>query len=260
MPPPKMTASKVEYGDFQTPRSLADRVCAVLASRGLRPAAVLEPTCGTGAFMGAACRAFPSAKRMLGFDINSQHLTVAREVLRECRPTAEMDLRTADFFQTDWDAVLAQLPTPLLVLGNPPWVTVAGLTRVQGANRPRKSNVHGHRGLDALTGRGNFDIAEAILIRAVEWVEGRVASMAFLCKTSVVRRVLRYAWQRGALLKDAEIRRVNAGKHFGASSRRVSVQRGRIPKLERSRMLGLWQPRGGGSVVALRNSRRGACR
>jgi hypothetical protein len=45
------TKAKIEFGDFQTPFSLAKEVCALLVQRGFRPDAVLEPTCGVGAFL-----------------------------------------------------------------------------------------------------------------------------------------------------------------------------------------------------------------
>ena len=126
-------------------------------------------------------------------------------------------MRQADFFRTDWDEILAGLPGPLLVLGNPPWVTSADLTRLGGSNLPEKSNFQGHRGIDALTGKGNFDISEWMLLRALEWIEGREASLAILCKVAVVRRVLHHAWSRGHRLRNSEVRRIDADRHFGAS-------------------------------------------
>ena len=47
-----MKSSKIEYGDFQTPPALAKRVCGLIASFGFRPAAVVEPSCGEGGFLG----------------------------------------------------------------------------------------------------------------------------------------------------------------------------------------------------------------
>ena len=41
---------KIEYGDWQTPTALAEEVCSVLSSQGLKPASVIEPTLGKGAF------------------------------------------------------------------------------------------------------------------------------------------------------------------------------------------------------------------
>ena len=217
MPSKTKTRIKAEFGDFQTPRALANRVCTLLVDRGLRPASVVEPTCGTGTFLDAAIRAFPSAQRLLGLEINPQHVATARGLLRRSHPTADAEVHRADFFRTDWDEVLAGLPDPLLVLGNPPWVTSADLTRLGSSNLPEKTNFQGHRGLDALTGKGNFDISEWMLMRALEWIEGREASLAILCKVAVARRVLRHAWSHGHRLRGAEVRRIDADRHFGAS-------------------------------------------
>lgn len=192
-------------------------MCALLVDRGLRPASVLEPTCGTGTFLDAAIRAFPSARRLLGLEINPQYVAKARDLLRRSCPTGNAQVRQADFFRTDWDEVLLALPKPVLVLGNPPWVTSADLSRLGSSNLPEKTNFRGDRGLDALTGKGNFDISEWMLLRALEWIEGQEASLAILCKVAVVRRVLRHAWSQGHRLRNVEVRRINATKHFGAS-------------------------------------------
>lgn len=195
---------------------------------------MLEPTCGTGSFLDAAIRAFPSARRLVGLDINPQHVARARSLLLGAHPGADAQVRQADFFQTDWDEVLKGLPKPILVLGNPPWVTSADLTRLGSSNLPKKMNFQGHRGLDALTGKGNFDISEWMLLRALEWIEGREASLAILCKVAVVRRVLRHVWSHGYRLRNAEVRRIDADKHFGASvdaclfSVSGSLQRGEV--------------------------------
>ena len=207
----------MEFGDFQTPLALADRVCGLLADRGLRPAGVLEPTCGTGTFLRAASKAFPSSKRILGFEINPRHVAEAQHLLRASFPTADAQVRRADFFRMDWDEVLAGLPRPLLILGNPPWVTSAELGSLGSSNLPEKTNFNRHRGIDALTGKSNFDISEWMLMRALEWIDGQKASLALLCKVSVVRKVLCHAWKHGQRLRNAEMRRINALRHFGAS-------------------------------------------
>ena len=192
-------------------------MCALLVDRGLRPASVLEPTCGTGTFLDAAIRAFPSARQLLGFEINPRYVAKARDLVRTSCPAGNAQVRQADFFRTDWNEVLLGLPRPVLVLGNPPWVTSADLSRLGSSNLPEKTNFRGHRGLDALTGKGNFDISEWMLLRALEWIERQEASLAILCKVAVVRRVLRHAWSQGHRLRNAEVRRIDATKHFGAS-------------------------------------------
>ena len=193
-------------------------MCSLLVGRGLRPASVLEPTCGTGTFLDAAIRAFPSVQRLLGFEINPQHVTKAQRLLRESHSVTDTQIvRQADFFRTDWDEVLVGLPKPLLVLGNPPWVTSAEITRLGSSNLPKKTNFHGRRGIDALTGKSNFDISEWMLLRVLEWIQGEEACLAILCKVAVVRRVLRYAWNHGHRIRGAEVRVIDAFEHFGAS-------------------------------------------
>ena len=217
MPAQTKTRSTAEFGDFQTPTVLADQVCAVLLDRGLRPAGVLEPTCGSGAFLDAAIKAFPCARRVVGFDINPRHVAVAKGLLRELHSAADVQVRQADFFRTNWTDVIRELPRPFLILGNPPWVTSAELGGLGSTNLPEKTNVQRQRGIDALTGKSNFDISEWMLLRGLEWIEGQEASLAVLCKITVARKILRQAWKRGQRLRNAEILCIDAFKHFGAS-------------------------------------------
>ena len=81
----------------------------------------------------------------------------------------------------------------------------------------RPTNFQRQRGIDALTGKSNFDISEWMLLRGMEWIEGQEASLAVLCKITVARKILRQAWKRGQRLRNAEIYCIDAFKHFGAS-------------------------------------------
>jgi hypothetical protein len=86
-----------------------------------------------------------------------------------------------------------------------------------GDNLPSKRNVDGDRGIDAVTGRGNFDVSEWLLRRGLEWIEGRDASLAMLCKTSAARKALSFAWKQRLRLARAEIRQVDADRAFGVT-------------------------------------------
>ncbi len=205
---------KAAYGDFQTPLALARQVCARLRRHRLRPATVLEPTCGRGSFLVAAGEAFPGAA-LRGRDIDAAHLQAARAALREHGLRAE--LRAADFFRTDWARLLRRQPGPVLVLGNPPWVTSAALTVLGVDNLPPKSNVAGHRGLAARTGKSNFDIAEHILLRLLEAGQGRALTVAMLVKTSTARRVLELTARRGLGLERVWLRQIDARTAFGVA-------------------------------------------
>lgn len=208
-------AVKIEFGDFQTPAALARDVCALLARAMPPPASIVEPSCGTGAFLVAALRRFPKAKAALGFEINPRYVEAARRALAGA--DARVSVERVDFFRADWERLLRGLPEPLLIIGNPPWVTSAALGRMSGSNLPAKSNFLGLGGMDAMTGKSNFDISEWMLLNHLHWIEGRRATLAMLCKTTVARKVLAYAWRKRMGLGRASIYAIDAAAHFGAA-------------------------------------------
>jgi hypothetical protein len=54
----------------------------------------------------------------------------------------------------------------VLIVGNPPWVTNAELSSLNSQNLPEKSNIKALQGMDAITGRSNFDIGEFVLLNS----------------------------------------------------------------------------------------------
>jgi len=113
--------------------------------------------------------------------------------------------------------MLSSLPQPLLIVGNPPWVTSSDLGLIKSANTPTKQNFQKHRGIDAITGKANFDISEWMLMKFAEWLRGKAACIAMLCKTAVARKVLKHTWRAGIPTKTASIYAIDAEKHFGAA-------------------------------------------
>ena len=205
-----------EFGDFQTPPQLAGGVCSILAEQGLAPVSILEPTCGEGNFLVAALQAFPTIQRAVGVDINPRHIARARAALPATHD-GSVDLRWEDFFNVDWATLLASLSEPLLIIGNPPWVTNAALSTLGSSNLPIKFNLQKLRGIDAVTGKSNFDISESMLLKTLGWISGKQATVAMLCKTTVARKVLAHAWQNGPSLAQADIYHIDAMAHFGAA-------------------------------------------
>jgi hypothetical protein len=213
-----LEALRTEYGDFQTPLGLGREICNLLARRGLRPVSVLEPNCGKGSFLMAARESFPCARSIVGVEINPEYVEVARSsVSTDAKPEQSVTITAGDFFKMDWRVILDVLPEPLLILGNPPWVTNAELAVLGSSNLPVKSNFQNHRGLDAMTGKSNFDISESMLIRELEWICGRRATLAMICKIAVARKILRYAWKNRVSVGETSIYRIDAGKHFGVT-------------------------------------------
>jgi hypothetical protein len=208
--------AKIEFGDFQTPLALAHEVVSLLVQHGVNADTVLEPTCGVGAFLVAAGEAFPKA-RLLGWDINPNYVAQTKAALTKAGVAKRAAVGQQDFFAHDWEAELAEIRGSLLVLGNLPWVTNATVSGMNGSNLPAKENFQGFRGIQARTGKSNFDISEWMLIRLLRALRGREATIAMLCKTGTARKLLRFAWQNDGRIASASLHRVDAKKHFGAS-------------------------------------------
>jgi len=208
---------KIELGDFQTPIALSERICDFLFAQGVRPASILEPTCGKGNLLLSALDRFVSATKAIGVDINPAYIRQVENKLAGRTDSSKATVFQGDFFLMDWEKVLDELPEPILIVGNPPWVTNAELTSLGSQNLPEKANIRNLPGLDAITGKSNFDISEWMLLHILERTDGRDATLAMLCKTTVARKVLVHAWQQGIRLGRSHIYLIDAQKAFGAS-------------------------------------------
>ncbi|HEX5391808.1 MAG TPA: class I SAM-dependent methyltransferase [Rhodocyclaceae bacterium] len=208
---------RIEFGDFQTPYTLAIEICRRLVTLGIRPDAVVEPTCGVGAFVMAATEAFTNAREIVGFDINETYLETLRERLASMPDSGRVRVGHADFFAKDWHEELVRIPGKILVLGNFPWVTNAAQGSIGGSNLPKKNNFLGHNGFDAISGKANFDISEWMLLEVLRWMKGREGDVAMLVKTAVARKILAHAAKQGAAIREAFVFGIDAKKEFGAS-------------------------------------------
>ena len=213
----KKSKRQIEFGDFQTPIELAREVCSLLSRRGLSPTSVLEPTCGEGRFLIAAIETFPTITNAVGLEIIQDYADRARQVLERTPRTTVPRVIHDDFFAVDWPRILGLLPDPILIIGNPPWVTNSALGGMGSDNLPEKSNFQKRRGIDAITGKGNFDISEWMLIKAMEWIRGRRATLAMLCKSAVARKVLLHGLKDGQWLEGTDIYHIDASRYFGAN-------------------------------------------
>jgi hypothetical protein len=197
---------------------LSREICSLIARTGFQPASVVEPTCGTGSFLRAALETFPDASRILGFDINPDYVAEARLAVAEVNTQATaIDIHPADFFSTDWPEVVNALPEPILIIGNPPWVTNAALGALEGNNLPSKLNFDRLRGIEALTGKSNFDISEWMIRKNLEWLHQKSSMLAVLCKTTVARKTLFHAWQNRLSIGSASMHMFDARQYFAAA-------------------------------------------
>ncbi len=208
---------KIEYGDFQTPLNLAQAVCRKLVELGVSPGVIIEPTCGIGAFIEAASRAFPAAAKIIGVELNDEYITAAQRTISALPQAENIEIVRGDFFQLNWEQFLSNSRQSLLVLGNFPWVTNSQQGSIGGKNLPTKLNFQNHRGVDALTGKSNFDISEWMLMQTAQCLNHRNAALAMLCKLSVARKFLHYLQTQKIGVSASAIYRIDAKKHFGAA-------------------------------------------
>jgi hypothetical protein len=186
----------------------------ILESKKLNPDVIVEPTCGIGNILFAATSAFLSS-RIVGIEINSEYCAVLNEIAKN---NLLVKVINADIFSS-FDLLKKEVPetSVCLFIGNPPWVTNSGLSSINGTNIPIKENLKELRGIEAITGKSNFDISEYIILKLIEIFYSQKTIFAFLCKTIVARNILKYCWDKNLSYKDAEIYPIDSKKYFNAA-------------------------------------------
>ncbi|AGA25217.1 hypothetical protein Sinac_0809 [Singulisphaera acidiphila DSM 18658] len=206
-----------DLGDFPTPPPLVAAVLERLGPIGEQWPRVLEPTCGRGHFLQGLIDGTSPPREIRGIEIQASHYEAAQAIARNAHPM-DVEVVRANLFDLDLRRDLTwREQGPLLVVGNPPWVTNAELGALGSANLPQKSNVKQVRGIDARTGASNFDIAEAIWLKLLKELAGEEATIALLCKTSVARGVLQFAERTDLPITEATIVRLDAKAWFRAA-------------------------------------------
>lgn len=205
--------AKKEYGDFQTPESLATKVVALVVELFGTPEIVIEPTVGLGVFLKASAERWEENSEYIGYEINKVYVDLARKSLRQFG----VKILHRDFFNEDWKSNIPRsAKSRILVIGNPPWVTNSDLGQLGSKNLPEKSNFQGLLGFDARTGKSNFDIAECMLIRLIEALPSDGA-IAMLCKTMTARKVLRHFWKTDGGREGSILFRIDAKAEFNVA-------------------------------------------
>jgi hypothetical protein len=201
------------FGDFQTPLGLSAAIWQVVDMSDVE--VLVEPTVGEGSFLATT----PSDYRYLpwmAYDIDPDYVAQARKVAKERSIRARVQCK--DSFQLDETVLRKDVAgKTVLAIGNPPWVTNAAQGALPASNLPPKFNRFGLRGLDAMTGKANFDIAEAILLAVLAALSSAAeVRFAFLVKRSVAVKMAKDVLGTPGLLS-ATFSRIEAQKWFGAS-------------------------------------------
>ena len=204
--------TKKEFGDFQTPESLAKEMTAILKAKGYTPSVVVEPTCGLGSILLAVNEAL-NPTRALGIEIQGHYVEILSEKIQP-----NTVLLNQDFFKsTNSIKEFVKDYQNILFVGNPPWVTNSELSAHLSTNLPQKSNFDNIKGIEAITGKSNFDISEYIIRELISNFSDKKAVFAFLCKIGVAKKIVGKLWKANSTYKSAEIYPIDAEKYFNAS-------------------------------------------
>ncbi|MHA1475415.1 MAG: hypothetical protein ACTSQ5_09530 [Promethearchaeota archaeon] len=190
-----------DLGDFQTPLDFTYKICQYLQDQNCNPDILLEPTCGEGNFVISALKVFPELKEIYCVDLQPKYewdfkLNIIR-LRSEIEFKSEINFYRLNIFSPEFSNIFKKLEkyseNEFLVIGNPPWITNTELSKLDSLNLPEKSNFKGLKGLDALTGKSNFDIAEYIIINLLQNLmkSGLSGKIAFLLKDSVIQKILK---------------------------------------------------------------------
>ena len=216
--------NKIEHGDFQTNKKLALAITNYLSDKNIKPQILIEPTCGKGSFILSAIETFDSLRQVFGIEINENYLWELKFELLEYflkNLTANKPLITlyyCNVFDFDFKQIKQQISgQKLLVIGNPPWVTNTTLSAMNSNNLPIKNNFKKIKGIDAITGKGNFDIGESISLMMLKTFSDFTGTFAFLIKNSVIKNIIYEQKFNKYPISDIEKHTINAQKEFGAA-------------------------------------------
>lgn len=208
-----------EYGDWQTSFEFACLVCRYIKRQGVNPQVIIEPTCGKGNFIKAAIATFENLEEIYGIEIYKPYLDELK-IYTDTLKNVSVHLFNHDVFTFNFNDIKRQVQGKnILVLGNPPWVTNSELGKNNSENIPTKYNYRDARGIEAITGKGNFDIAESICNLLIENFTQREGNtyMALLVKNSVIRNIIEHQHPLGYRISDINQLSFDAKKEFGVS-------------------------------------------
>lgn len=215
---------RAEYGDFQTNSDLANKVTLHLSSKTISPEVVIEPTCGKGNFIIASLRNFKNIKNVFGVEIYKPYVWETKFNIVDfflSNPNSdkpEISIVHCNVFDFDFKEIAKKHSTnDILVIGNPPWVTNSKLGSLNSTNLPKKTNFKNHSGLDAMTGKGNFDIAEFITLTMIETFQNMKGNLLLLVKNSVIKNIVFDQNKNRYKISDIEKHCIDSKKEFNVS-------------------------------------------
>lgn len=179
-----------------------------------------------GSFVKAIIKFFPDFKELHAIEINPRYtIDLKYGILSDCmlngiERKGKIYIYTADVFKFDFKYILKSVRNEnwiIGIIGNPPWVTNSTIGTGTTPNLPLKSNLYKLSGIDAITGKGNFDISESIILNLLRLYGNCAGGISMLLKNSVIKNIVTKQHQLQLKIGDLTQYGINTSKEFNAS-------------------------------------------
>ena len=202
---------------------MTDKICLTVKNTlNFEPDIILEPTYGIGNFIISSIEIFPNLKKIYGVEINKEFAwwfkrSLLEKFLNTNKKLPKICLYTENIFAHEFDLNFCNNTQKLLIIGNPPWVTSTELSSLLSTNIPEKSNFKKFSGLDAMTGKSNFDLGEYIIIQLLNIFPKKTGKLVILCKRTVAINLVKELPNCSYNIGDIKIIPIDAQKIFNRS-------------------------------------------
>lgn len=211
--------NKKELGDYQTPISLVKKVINVLKINGVELINIIEPTMGKGNFIIELFNNSDGFESVFGIEKQEEYLLeFAVELKKKFKKEKYDNLKIFDddIFSINIENLITE---GVVIIGNPPWVTNSNQSVLKSQNIPQKNNFRLLKGMDAITGKSNFDISEAIIIKLIQsLIKVKKGYISLLVKNIVIRNLLYYCENLDCKIKDFKMYKFDAKKEFDVNT------------------------------------------
>ena len=214
-------SKELEYGDYQTNKVLTDSICNLIVKKKIEPEVLIEPTCGKGNFILSALNKINSLKNIVVIEIQEEYLWQLKFAVidfyyeNHFLNKPDIHIFNDNFFCFDFAKLYNYYSNKrVIILGNPPWVTNSELSSINSNNLPKKSNFNNLKGIDAITGKSNFDLGEFIIYKMIDNFSENDGYIALLLKNTVIKNILLNQKTRKNKIGNFEQYKINALKEF----------------------------------------------
>lgn len=221
-----LNEDRISYGDWQTPAALSKAICIDHLNRFGNPDIILEPTCGLGSFILSALDVFNDVSEIHAIEINREHVAelkwriLCKFLSGTVKKHPRIFIYNEDIFSFKFDNIRDKIISnnwKLSIIGNPPWVTNSRQGKDNSANVPVKSNFHNLRGIDAITGKSNFDISEYITLQLLSIFSNCRGEISLLLKNSVIRNIISRQKEKPLPIGELIQNSIDAAKEFNVA-------------------------------------------